>query len=88
MLQEERSKRSEKASSKRNHQKWGELYLDLSELKESNKQLQAIARKLQKTRLRKRVRKKRGKRRFKSTDALPLHLMWEEVRAAPDAHFI
>ena len=58
MLQEERSKKSEKASSKRNHQEWGELYLDLSELEESNKQLQAIVRRLKKTKLRKRERKK------------------------------
>ena len=35
MLQEEWSEMSEKASSERNHQKWGKLYPDLSELKES-----------------------------------------------------
>ena len=58
MLQEERSKKSEKTSSKRNHQEWGELYPDLSELKESDKQLQAIVSKFEKAKLRKRMRKK------------------------------
>ena len=58
MLQEERSKKSEKTSSKRNHQEWGELYPDLSELKESDKQLQAIVSKFKKVKLRKRMRKK------------------------------
>ena len=58
MLQKKRSKKSVKTSSKRNHQKWGERYSDLSELKKSDKQLQAIVSKFKKVKLRKRMRKK------------------------------
>ena len=63
MLQEERS-----ASSERNHQKQGKLYPDLSELEESeegdpesaksDEELQALIKKLEKAKLRKRERKK------------------------------
>ena len=71
MLQEERSEKSEKASSKRNHQKQGELYPDLYELEESDEKLQALIKRLEKAKLRKRERKKEKG----GSKALTPHLM-------------